>query len=82
MSLLGRTVTSTCPGLLCLQLFLLEEDLSVHCVWAGGCGVRTGGSWGLWLCSDQLQFCVCQTVILCFARLEEGEKECERIERM
>lgn len=60
----GGTMTSMCPELLRLQLFFLEEDLSVHSVRAGGCGFRAGGGWGLWSWSDQLQFCICQTILL------------------
>ncbi len=70
-------MTSMCPKLLCLQLFFLEEDLSVHSVRAGGCGVRAGGGWGLWPRSDQLQLCICQTILLRYSRLEEGGRERE-----
>lgn len=43
---LGGTMTSMCSELLCLQLFLLKEDLSIDCVRAAGCGIRVGGGWG------------------------------------
>jgi len=36
----------------CLQLFLLKEDLSIHGVRAGGCGVRAAGDWWLLPWSD------------------------------
>lgn len=50
---------------LCLQLFLLEEDLSVHSVRAGGSGVRAGGGGGgLRPRSDQLQLCIRQAVVV------------------
>ncbi len=68
-------MTSMCPELLCLQLFFLEEDLSVHSVGAGGCGVRAGRGWGFWPRSDQLQFCIRQALLLRYSRLEEGRKE-------
>lgn len=47
-----------------LQLFLLEEDLSIHGVWAGGCGVRAAGGWRLLPRSDKLQLCVRQAVFM------------------
>lgn len=68
----GGTMTSRCPELLCLQLFFLEEDLSVHSVRAGGCRVGSGGGWGLRPRPDQLQFCVRQTILMWYSRLEEG----------
>ena len=60
---------------LCLQLFLLEEDLSVHSVRAGGSGVRAGEGGGLRPRSDQLQLCIRQAVVVRYSRLEEGGKE-------
>lgn len=59
-------------GLPRLQLFFLEENLSVNGVGTGGRGVRSGGGRGLWPGSDQLQFCICQALLLRRTRLEEN----------
>lgn len=56
-----------------LQLFFLEEDLSVDGVGAGGCGVSSGGGRGLWPGSDQLQFCICQALLLRRPGLEKED---------
>lgn len=50
--------------LICLQVFLLEEDLSIDCVGAGGCEVGGGRDRGLLSWSDKLQLCICQAFVL------------------
>lgn len=54
--------------LTCLQVFLLEEDLSIDCVGAGGCGVGGGRDRGLLSRSDKLQLCICQALFLWYSR--------------
>lgn len=68
-----RQLPATSTGFHVLQLFFLEEDLSVNCVGAGGCGVSPGGGRGLWPGSHQLQFCICQALLLQRMRLEEED---------
>lgn len=61
-----------CYGLLRLQLFFLEEDLSVHGVGTGGRGLAPGGGRGLRPGPDQLQLGVGQALLLHRTRLEES----------
>lgn len=92
-SSLQNPIMSSSPGgiarypwvkieLLCLQLLLLEEDLSVHRVWAGRVRVKTGGGWGLDGWSDQLQLRVCQVVLLTCLRLPTARGNLVRGERL